>query len=205
MTSDDEAKMAPAVKKAARIAVEDQLMLPHVEAWRAWLDSNESESDGVWLIMAKKGVTDPTSITYAEALDEALCSGWIDGQRKTLDERTFLQRYTPRRSASVWSQRNVVIVAELASAGRMRPRGAVEIERAKADGRWDRAYAGPASIQVPPDLAAALDASPGASARFAELNKTARYSVIHPVVTAATATTRANRIARAIAKLEQPQ
>lgn len=127
MTSDDEAKKPSvatkvAAKRAAIGAREDHLVLPHVEAWRAWLDLNETESDGVWLVMAKKGVTDPTSIIYAEALDEALCSGWIDGQ-------TFLQRYTPRRPASLWSQRNVGYVAELASAGRMRPRGFVEIDR----------------------------------------------------------------------------
>ncbi|MCJ1709195.1 YdeI family protein [Microbacterium sp. VKM Ac-2923] len=179
-----------------------ELTVADVGRWRAWLDDNESVSDGVRLVLAKKGTTTPTTLTYAEALDEALCSGWIDGRRQSRDATTFWQHFTPRRSRSLWSTRNVDIVARLADEGRMRPRGADEIARAQADGRWERAYAGPATIEVPPDLQAALDAAPAAARAFAALNKTQRYSVLHPVVTAANATVRAARIARQIARLE---
>lgn len=179
-----------------------ELIVADVGRWRAWLDDNESESDGVRLVLAKKGTTTPTTLSYAEALDEALCSGWIDGRRQSRDATTFWQHFTPRRARSLWSTRNVDIVARLSEEGRMRPRGADEIARARADGRWDRAYAGPATIEVPPDLQAALDAAPAAARAFGALNKTQRYSVLHPVVTATTETVRAARIARHIARLE---
>ncbi|WP_313818536.1 hypothetical protein, partial [Citricoccus sp.] len=145
------------------------LIVEDVSAWRAWLDAQEESSDGIWLMLAKKGSTSPTALTYQQALREALCSGWIDGQSKSIDATTYRQRYTPRRKASMWSQRNVTLVAELIEQGRMRPRGQAEIDRAKADGRWDRAYAGPATAEVPEDLAAALAASPAAAAAFAAL------------------------------------
>ncbi|MGN7969730.1 YdeI/OmpD-associated family protein [Microbacterium sp. 22296] len=179
-----------------------ELIVADVGRWRAWLDDNESESDGVRLVLAKKGTTTPTTLSYAEALDEALCSGWIDGRRQSRDATTFWQHFTPRRARSLWSTRNVDIVARLSEEGRMRPRGADEIARARADGRWDRAYAGPATIEVPPDLQAALDAAPAAARAFGALNKTQRYSFLHPVVTATTETVRAARIARHIARLE---
>ncbi|PZE94743.1 hypothetical protein DEI95_04795 [Curtobacterium sp. MCBD17_008] len=170
-------------------------------AWRAWLDGHEDTSDGVWLVLAKKGTTSPTSLTYAQALDEALCSGWIDGQKRGLDDATFLQRFTPRRKASLWSARNVGLVAALVEAGRMRPRGQAEVDRAKDDGRWDRAYAGAATAEVPEDLRAALDAAPTAAALFAELDATNRYAVVHRVVTAPSETARANRIAKLVGGL----
>lgn len=177
------------------------LTVPDVAAWRAWLDAHEDDPDGVWLVLAKKGTVDPTSLTYAQALDEALCSGWIDGQKRSHDAATFLQKFTPRRARSLWSVRNVEHVARLTEAGRLRPRGVAEIERAQGDGRWDRAYAGSATAVVPDDLLAALDAAPGARERFTALNAQARYSVLHPVMTAATPETRARRIARAVADL----
>ncbi|MDQ1082062.1 MULTISPECIES: YdeI family protein [Microbacterium] len=180
-----------------------ELIVTDVQRWRSWLDEHESSSDGVRLVLAKKGTTTPTTLTYAEALDEALCSGWIDGRRQSRDATTFWQHFTPRRSRSLWSTRNVDIVARLADEGRMRPRGADEIARARADGRWERAYAGPATIEVPPDLQAALDAAPGAARLFAALNKTQRYAVLHPVVTAPNDTVRAARIARQVARLEE--
>ncbi|PZE87101.1 hypothetical protein DEI91_02070 [Curtobacterium sp. MCBD17_032] len=170
-------------------------------AWRAWLDGHEDTSDGVWLVLAKKGTTSPTSLTYAQALDEALCSGWIDGSKRGLDAATFLQRFTPRRKASLWSKRNVGLVAALVEAGRMRPRGQAEVDRAKDDGRWDRAYAGAATAEVPEDLRAALDAAPTAAALFAELDATNRYAVVHRVVTAPSDTARANRIAKLVGGL----
>ncbi|WP_442918843.1 YdeI/OmpD-associated family protein [Leucobacter sp. USHLN153] len=174
------------------------LLLEDVEAWRTWLDANEGESYGVWLILAKKGTTDPTTLNYAQALDEALCSGWIDGPKRSRDAATFLQRFTPRRKASMWSKRNVGIVAELIEQGRMRPRGQAEIDRAKQDGRWERAYAGSATAEVPSDLEAALAASDGARATFATLNRQNRYAVLHRVTTAPSPTSRANRIAKLV-------
>ncbi|CAN5343218.1 YdeI/OmpD-associated family protein [soil metagenome] len=179
----------------------EYLVLADVAEWRRWLDDNEHDSDGVWLLMAKKGITDPTSLTYAEALDEALCSGWIDGQRKGNDATTFFQRFTPRRARSLWSIRNLGIVAELIEQGRMRARGHAEIERAKGDGRWDRAYAGPATAVAPDDFLAALAEVPAAADAFAALNSGGRYSVLHPILTAPSATARANRIAKQIALL----
>ena len=172
----------------------DIVVVVDCHAWRAWLDQHEHTSDGVWLLLAKKGIRSPTSLTYAEALDEALCSGWIDGQRKAHDEVTFRQRFTPRRPRSVWSQRNVEHVARLIAQGRMRPRGQAEIDRAQADGRWDRAYAGAATATVPDDLAAALAAEPGARARFDALNGQDRYAILHRLMTAATEATRASHV-----------
>ena len=176
----------------------DPLVVADAAAWRTWLDANEETSDGVWLILAKKGTTSPTSLTYAEALDEALCSGWIDGQRKGNDDTTFLQRYTPRRARSLWSLRNLDLVAALIAQGRMRPRGHSEIEKAQADGRWERAYAGPATMVAPDDFIAALAEAPGTAERFAALKSGERYSVLHPILTAATPKTRANRIAKQV-------
>jgi uncharacterized protein YdeI (YjbR/CyaY-like superfamily) len=183
--------------------VHDLLTLADQAAWRAWLDAHEGTSDGVWLVLAKKGTTDPTSLTYAEALDEALCSGWIDGQTASIDERVFRRRFTPRRKASLWSERNIGLVATLTAEGRMRPAGIREVERAQADGRWDRAYAGQASAAEPEDLTAALAASPAAAATFATLTKVNRYAVIHRVTTAPNVTVRANRLARLVAMLER--
>lgn len=179
-----------------------ELCVADVAAWREWLDEHEASSDGVWLVLAKKGVTSPTSLTYAEALDEALCSGWIDGQKGSRDATTFVQRFTPRRSRSIWSARNVEHIGRLEKEGRMRPRGRAEVEAAKADGRWDRAYAGSADITVPDALAKALEGSPALSARFEALTRAQRYSVLHPLVTAATPETAARRLAKALEKLE---
>lgn len=179
------------------------LVIADRSAWRTWLDAHEDASDGVWLLLAKKGKDSSTALTYQEALEEALCSGWVDGQRRTYDERSFRQWYTPRRARSIWSQRNVQIVGRLDEEGRLRERGRQEIERARADGRWDRAYAGPATAEVPADLLVALDLSPAAQAQFAQLTRTARYSALHPILTAATAQTRARRIAALIARLEK--
>lgn len=180
------------------------LTVPDVAAWRAWLDAHEADSDGVWLVLAKKGVTDPTSLTYAEALDEALCSGWIDGQRRGGDATTFRQRFVPRRARSLWSQRNVEHVARLVAEGRMRERGQAEVDRARADGRWERAYAGQASAEVPADLLAALDAVPGARARFDALGRQQRYAVLHPLMTAPGDAVRAARLERAVRALSAP-
>jgi uncharacterized protein YdeI (YjbR/CyaY-like superfamily) len=178
------------------------LVVVDATAWRAWLDEHENDSEGVWLALAKKGVRSPTALRYDEALEEALCSGWIDGPKNSIDDLVFAQRFTPRRQRSLWSARNVGIVAALVADGRMRPRGQAEIDRAKADGRWERAYAGSSTAEVPEDLAAALAASPAAATRFAELNRQNRYAVLHRTITAPSPTARANRLARLVAMLE---
>ena len=133
--------------------------------WEAWLDENHATSTGVILKIAKKGSAF-ASVTYVEALDVALMYGWIDARRNALDDDFFLQNYTPRVKRSPWSIVNQGKVAALIEAGRMQPAGQAEIDRAKGDGRWDAAYAGPATIEVPPDLLAALEVSPAASAMF---------------------------------------
>lgn len=191
------------MKNTSVVEEPEVLIVEDVAAWREWLDAHEERSDGIWLMLAKKGATSPTSLTYQQALREALCSGWIDAQSKSIDATTYRQRYTPRRKASMWSQRNVTLVAELIEQGRMRPRGQAEIDRAKVDGRWDRAYAGPATAEVPEDLAAALASSPGAAATFATLNGQNRYAVLHRVLTAPSPASRTNRLAKLVGMLER--
>jgi uncharacterized protein YdeI (YjbR/CyaY-like superfamily) len=170
-------------------------------AWREWLDTHEATSDGIWLMLAKKGTVSPTSLTYAQALDEALCSGWIDGQKRSHDAATFVERFTPRRARSMWSMRNVGHVARLIDQGRMRPRGQQEIDRAKSDGRWARAYAGSATVEVPDYLAAALREAPAAQANFDALTSQGRYSVLHPLITAPNEGTRARRLQKVMDRL----
>ncbi|WP_129339454.1 YdeI/OmpD-associated family protein, partial [Cellulomonas endophytica] len=180
-----------------------ELLLPDVAAWHAWLVAHEGTHGGVWLVLAKKGVTEPTSLTYAQALDEALCGGWIDGQLQRVDDRTHRQRFTPRRPRSLWSARNVGYVARLTAEGRMRPRGLAEVAAAQADGRWEVAYAGPRTAQVPPELAVALASSPAATAAFAALSGQDRYSVIWRVGTLRTAAGRERAAARHVAAMER--
>lgn len=170
------------------------LIVPDAAAFRDWLESNTDDSDGVWLVLAKKNTTDPTSLTYAQALEEALCQGWIDGQKRSRDATTFVQRFTPRRRTSRWSKRNVELAEGLIADGRMRPSGLVEIERAKADGRWAAAYSGQAAATVPADLAAALAANAAAATAFSSLNGANRYSVLHRIEAAKRPETRARRI-----------
>jgi uncharacterized protein YdeI (YjbR/CyaY-like superfamily) len=178
-----------------------ELLVADAGAWLAWLSEHCREPNGVWLVLARKGVTEPTSLTYAQALDEALCHGWIDGQVRRRDEATFKQRFTPRRSRSIWSKRNVGLVAELAAQGRMHPAGLAEVERAKADGRWDAAYAGSTEIEVPADLAAALGANPRATAMFAQLSRVNRYAILFRLGNLKRPETRARRIEQYVAML----
>jgi uncharacterized protein YdeI (YjbR/CyaY-like superfamily) len=178
-----------------------ELTVAGAAAWREWLAGNHSEATGVWLVLAKKGTTEPTSLSYDEALEEALCHGWIDGQVRRRDERTYRQRFTPRRARSAWSKRNVAIAQRLAAAGRMHAAGLAEVERAQADGRWEAAYAGQASIEMPADLARALDAEPAASAMFATLTSQNRYAILYRIETAKRADTRARRIEQYVAML----
>jgi uncharacterized protein YdeI (YjbR/CyaY-like superfamily) len=170
------------------------LIVSDAAAFRAWLDANRDRSEGVWLVLAKKGMTDPTSLTYAQALEEALCQGWIDGQKRSRDATTFAQRFTPRRRTSQWSKRNLRIAEELIAEGRMLPAGLAEIDQAKADGRWAAAYSGQAEASVPADLSAALSANPAAEKMFADLNGANRYAVLYRIETAKRAETRSRRI-----------
>ena len=171
-----------------------QLIVRDAAAWRTWLAENVDEQAGVWLVLAKKGTTDPTSLSYAAALEEALCHGWIDGQARRRDEGTYVQRFTPRRRRSMWSQRNVGIVERLTAEGRMQPQGLSEVARAKADGRWEVAYAGPATAEIPADLTEALAARPEAQAMFETLTSQNRFAVLHRLGAAKRQETRARRI-----------
>ncbi|MDQ3612353.1 MAG: YdeI/OmpD-associated family protein [Actinomycetota bacterium] len=178
-----------------------ELTVVDVVAWCAWLTEHHDEKAGVWLVLAKKGTTEPTSLTYEQALDEALTYGWIDGSVRRRDDATYAQRFTPRRARSLWSKRNVAIVARLTSDGRMQPPGLDEVERAKTDGRWDAAYAGPATIEVPDDLTAALATQPAARQMFDTLTSQNRYAVLHRISTVKRAETRARRIEQYVAML----
>jgi uncharacterized protein YdeI (YjbR/CyaY-like superfamily) len=178
-----------------------ELIVLDAHAWRSWLARNHSGSTGVWLVLVKRGTAEPTSLSYDEALEEALCHGWIDGQVRRRDVGTYLQRFTPRRPRSRWSRRNVGIVERLIAGGRMRPGGFAQVEQAQADGRWDGAYAGPATIEVPQDLRAALDADPAASATFETLTSQNRFAVIFRIESLRRADSRARRIEQYVAML----
>lgn len=147
-------------------------------AWENWLEENHANSAGLWLKIAKKASGVPT-ITFGEALDAALCFGWIDGQRRGYDDVWYVQRFTPRRSRSRWSEINQEKIRLLTEQGRMRPAGLAEVERAKADGRWDEAYASPSNIEVPDDLQRALDEDQSAAGAFAALKSADRYSILY--------------------------
>ena len=178
-----------------------ELIVRNAAAWRTWLAGHHADPVGVWLVLAKKGTEKPTSLTYDQALEEALCHGWIDGQAGRRDEATYRQRFTPRRRRSAWSKRNTGIAERLIAEDRMRPAGHAEVERAKADGRWEAAYAGPASMEVPADLAEALATEPKAQAMFESLNSQNRYAVLYRIATAKRADTRARRIEQSVTML----
>ena len=170
------------------------------KAFEAWLKKNHATSEGLWLKIAKRGSNEP-SVTYPEAVEIALCWGWIDGQKKSLDDQHYLQRFTPRRARSVWSRINVNKVQALIEAGRMQAPGQAQIEAAKADGRWARAYDGARTSTVPEDLQAALEAEPAAKTFFASINASNRYAILWRIQTAARAETRARRLAQLVEML----
>ncbi|GAB3202487.1 YdeI/OmpD-associated family protein [Geodermatophilus arenarius] len=178
------------------------LAFPDQAAFEAWLEAEHATAPGCYVKLAKKGAGVP-SLTRDEMVESLLCFGWIDGRSNSVDDHWYLTRVTPRRPRSVWSQKNVGIVAGLVAAGRMRPAGLAQVEAAQADGRWDRAYAGPATITVPDDLAEALAAEPAAQEAFAGLDGTNRYAVLWRVHTAATPATRAKRIAALVTMLAE--
>jgi uncharacterized protein YdeI (YjbR/CyaY-like superfamily) len=175
------------------MADQPTLTFETAEDWERWLEAEHAGSDGVWLRFVKKG-SGLAGLTYAPALQVALCFGWIDGQAKSEGETHYLQRFTPRRRRSVWSKRNRGYAEALIESGRMRPAGLAEVEKAKADGRWDGAYDGPAAATVPDDLRDALAARPGATAFFDGLDAQNRYAILHRVQTALRPETRAKRI-----------
>ncbi|MEO3786411.1 YdeI/OmpD-associated family protein [Actinocorallia sp. B10E7] len=175
---------------------------PSPAAFEEWLEAEHAVSRGLWLKFAKKG-SGVESITYPEARDAALCFGWIDGQKAPLDETYWLLRFTPRTPRSKWSQINRERVAELTAEGRMRPAGLAEVERAKADGRWERAYASPRNATVPEDLQEALDADPAAAEAFAALDGRNRYAILYRIGEAKRPQTRAARIEKFVGMLRQ--
>ena len=167
-----------------------------------WLEANAADSPGLWLQIAKKGAPEP-SVTYAEALEVALCFGWIDSQKRGLDETHFLQRFTPRWPRGRWSKINREKAEALESSGALRPSGADEVAAAKGDGRWEAAYEGARSAAVPDDLQQELDANPTAAAFFADLDGTNRYAILYRLQEAKKPETRARRLAKFIAMLER--
>jgi uncharacterized protein YdeI (YjbR/CyaY-like superfamily) len=178
-----------------------ELIVSDAPALRNWLDTHHADSGGVWLVLSRKATVTPTRLTYDQAVEEALAYGWIDGQGQKRDDATYRVRFTPRRKQSVWSKRNTGIVERLTDEGRMHAAGIAEIERAKTDGRWEAAYHGSASIEVPDDFAAALNAEPAAKSMFATLSAANRYAVLYRVHEAKRPETRARRIEQFVAML----
>jgi uncharacterized protein YdeI (YjbR/CyaY-like superfamily) len=172
------------------------------QEWEAWLGDHHARQQGLWLKLAKKGAAVAT-VSYAEALDVALCYGWIDGQKQGYDGAFWLQKFTPRRAKSIWSKTNTEHVARLTAAGRMQPGGLREVEAARRDGRWEAAYAAQGAQNVPADLQAALDAHPRAREAFAGLTKAARFALCFRVESARRPETRRARIEAGIAALEE--
>ncbi len=172
--------------------------------WAAWLDKNHTTSSGVWLRLARKA-SGIQSVTYDEALEAALCYGWIDGQRKSHDETSWLQKFTPRGAKSIWSKVNTEKAERLIESRRMKPAGLKAIESAKQDGRWDAAYAPQSKATVPSDLQTELDRNARAKAFFATLDSRNRYAILHRIHTAKKAETRARRIEQFIRMLEKKE
>lgn len=174
------------------------------EAWEQWLGINHTDETGVWIKVARKGSGIP-SVSPPEALDICLCYGWIDGQRRSLDDTYYLQKYTPRRKRSLWSKVNIEKVTTLIAAGRMKKPGQAAIDAAKADGRWDAAYDSQRSATAPQDLLDALEHNKAAAEFYESLTKAERYAVLHRLMTAPNETVRKNRMNKMLAKLEARQ
>jgi uncharacterized protein YdeI (YjbR/CyaY-like superfamily) len=180
----------------------DPVAFPTAAAWRAWLAAHHASASGLWLKIAKKAAAEGT-LSYAEALDEALCFGWIDAQTRGLDDDYWMKRFTPRKPGSRWSKINTQKAEALIAADRMQPAGLEEVESARADGRWAAAYSGPRSITVPDDLAAALAANPVAAEFFATLNSHNRYAILYRIGTVKRPETRARKIAQYVQMLAE--
>jgi uncharacterized protein YdeI (YjbR/CyaY-like superfamily) len=198
MPNDEQAGTAPATGKDGLPVI----AFASREAWADWLAEHHAGSAGLWLKIARKA-SGIATVTYAQAVEAALCFGWIDGQKGALDERHWLQRFTPRRTRSRWSAINRETALALIERGEMRPAGLAEVERAQADGRWEAAYAGQATAAVPNDLREALAANDAARAAFATLDATNRYAILYRVQDARRPETRARRIATFVAMLAE--
>jgi uncharacterized protein YdeI (YjbR/CyaY-like superfamily) len=187
---------------SAQDAPKEQPLVQFAEArlWAAWLDEHHATSSGVWLRIAKKA-SGTASVTYDEALEVALCYGWIDGQKKSYDDASWLQKFTPRRLKSIWSKVNCAKAEKLIARGEMKPAGLAAVNQAKQDGRWDAAYDSQNSASIPDDFQAALDQHEGARAFFATLNSRNRYAILFRIQTAKKAETRAKRIEQFIQML----
>jgi len=170
--------------------------------WEQWLEVNHTDENGIWLKFFKKGSSVP-SVTYEQALDEALCYGWIDGQKKTFDEQSYLIKFTPRRAKSIWSKKNIEHVARLYKQGKMKSRGINEAERAKADGRWEQAYDSPSNMKIPDDFLQQLTKNKKAKAFFDTLNKTNTYAIMWRLQTAKKPETREKRMKEILEMLSQ--
>ena len=173
-------------------------------AMQQWLEQNHTLNEGIWLKIAKKS-SGIQSVNYQEALKVALCYGWIDGQVNKLDENYYIQKFTPRRARSIWSKRNVVIAEQLIAEGRMQPPGLKEIERAKADGRWQKAYDSPGNMEIPDDFLLELNKNQKASMFFRTLNKTNLFAIGYRLQTAKTTETRQKRMTEIIRMLEKEE
>jgi uncharacterized protein YdeI (YjbR/CyaY-like superfamily) len=178
-----------------------QLPFATAAEWERWLEGNHASANGVWVQIAKKG-SGVESVHYPDVLDIALCFGWIDGRREALDATRFLQRFTPRQPRSRWSRINREKVGQLIAEGRMRPAGLTEVERARADGRWDAAYESQSRSAIPDDLQRELDSRPAAKAFFEQLDKQNRYSIVYRLHDAKRPETRVRRLAKFVAMLE---
>jgi uncharacterized protein YdeI (YjbR/CyaY-like superfamily) len=172
------------------------------QAWEQWLAQNYTETAGIWLKIAKKD-TGIATVTHDEALDVALCYGWIDGQGKSLDEAYFLQKFTPRRKRSIWSKRNTEKVTRLIAEGKMQPSGQAEVDAAKADGRWDAAYGGQKGMEVPADFMAALQAKPAALEFFNALNSANKFAIVFRLTTTKKPETRQRRFEALLGMMER--
>ena len=184
--------------KAQNLAV---MAFKDQQAFVDWLQVNHETSSGIWIQLAKKASPRP-SVSYVEAVDVALCYGWIDGQSKSCDETSWLQKFTPRRRRSIWAKTNREKVERLMSEGRMQPAGLAEVDRAKQDGRWEAAYDSPRLAAIPSDLQTALQSSPQAHAFFRTLNSQNRFAILFRIQTAKKPATRARRIEQFIRMLE---
>ena len=189
-----DAKTAEWFCETAIVADTAELLIPDAAGWRAWLGMHHDSPDGVWLVLAKKKTVEPTSLNHDQAVEEALCHGWIDGQLRRRDSKTYFQRFTRRRPRSAWSRRNIEMAERLLAEGRMHPSGEAELQRARADGRSEAAYAGSATIEVPPDLELALAAEPRAREMFGRLSRQNRYAILYRIGNAKRPETRERRI-----------
>jgi uncharacterized protein YdeI (YjbR/CyaY-like superfamily) len=180
--------------KTGIVAGTAELLVPDAAGWRDWLAIHHDSPEGVWLVLAKKETVEPTSLNHDQALEEALCHGWIDGQLRRRDSETYFQRFTRRRPRSAWSRRNIEMAERLLAERRMHPSGRAELQRARADGRSEGAYAGSATIEVPPDLEVALAAEPRANELFGRLSRRNRYAILYRIGNAKRPETRERRI-----------